>query len=154
MYDIAFMTTMTFVKTIYPKYSSIKMSILRNQSFILHGEYGVLDLQPPVQLVVQQFFHLHILGLLVENKMYLVRGWKVVIDKFHNSLFKQKVNVFSIGVSLNLLKFKLGSLGIYYISMFKLPRGVIQLLDLVKNQFLGKLTHRKEVELGELGCDS
>ncbi|GJT49914.1 hypothetical protein Tco_0976071 [Tanacetum coccineum] len=64
------------------------------------------------------------LGLPVGSNMKSIASWKTLVDRFH-----RKANLLSIGGRLTLIKFVLGSLGIYYLSIFRAPESVLQDLD-------------------------
>ncbi|XP_076894529.1 uncharacterized protein LOC143546842 [Bidens hawaiensis] len=63
------------------------------------------------------------LGLPVGAKMGSIRSWDFLVEKFKSKLSKWKANLLSIGGS-TLITTVLGSLGIYYLSLFMLPVGV------------------------------
>lgn len=53
--------------------------------------------------------------------MHHYSGWKGIIDKFKKNLFSWKVKLLFIGGRSMLWKLVLGSLGIYYMSVFFMP---------------------------------
>ncbi|GKC31837.1 hypothetical protein Tco_1039131 [Tanacetum coccineum] len=54
---------------------------------------------------------------------------KILLDRFDARMSKWKVNLFSIGGRLTLFKSVLGSLGIYYLSIFRASKSVLNLLN-------------------------
>ncbi|GKF65061.1 hypothetical protein Tco_0188509 [Tanacetum coccineum] len=66
------------------------------------------------------------LGIPVGASMARTSRWDGVIQRFHNRLSKWKVKMLSSGGRLTLIKSILGSLGIYLMSMFQVPKGVIK----------------------------
>ncbi|GJR20209.1 putative RNA-directed DNA polymerase, eukaryota, reverse transcriptase zinc-binding domain protein [Tanacetum coccineum] len=62
------------------------------------------------------------LGLPIGANMGLTSNWKILIDRFHAKLSTWKANLLSIGGRFTLIKSVLGSLGIYYLSIFKAPQ--------------------------------
>ncbi|GKD02121.1 RNA-directed DNA polymerase, eukaryota [Tanacetum coccineum] len=72
------------------------------------------------------FFYL---GLPVGKRMNTCDGWNEVIHRFRNKLSSWKANTLSIGGRLTLVKAVLGSLPIYYFSLFKAPQKVINTLE-------------------------
>ncbi|GJZ58680.1 RNA-directed DNA polymerase, eukaryota, reverse transcriptase zinc-binding domain protein [Tanacetum coccineum] len=69
------------------------------------------------------------LGLPIGSNMGLTSNWKILIDRFHARLSTWKANLLSIGGRLTLIKFVLGSLGIYYLSIFKVPESTLKSLE-------------------------
>nr|GEV89036.1 reverse transcriptase domain, reverse transcriptase zinc-binding domain protein [Tanacetum cinerariifolium] len=72
------------------------------------------------------------LGLPVRRKMRLSKGWQVIIDRFHEHLSSWKAKSLSVGGRLTLIKSVLGNLLIYYISLFKAPSAVINILEAIR----------------------
>nr|GFA30597.1 RNA-directed DNA polymerase, eukaryota, reverse transcriptase zinc-binding domain protein [Tanacetum cinerariifolium] len=75
------------------------------------------------------FFPITYLGLPIGRGMNLVSSWNVLIEKFTKKLSKWKASLLSIGGQFTLIKSVLGSLGIYYFSLFKSPETVINTLE-------------------------
>lgn len=75
------------------------------------------------------------LGVPVGGNMTRVGGWKELIAKFKARLSRRKVKTLSVGVRLTLLKSVLGSIAIYYMSIFKTPTAVIKDLEVIRNKF-------------------
>ena len=69
------------------------------------------------------------LGLPIGCNMSLTENWKLLIDKFKTKLSGWKANLLSFGGRLTLIKSVLGSLGIYYLSIFKVAVSVLKLLE-------------------------
>nr|GFA60181.1 RNA-directed DNA polymerase, eukaryota, reverse transcriptase zinc-binding domain protein [Tanacetum cinerariifolium] len=67
--------------------------------------------------------------------MSRIANWHILIDCFKAILSGWKVNLLSIGGRLTLIKFVLGSLGIYYFSIFKAPEMVIKSLESLRANF-------------------
>ena len=70
------------------------------------------------------------LGVPIGESLVHVKGWKIIIDHFKKRLASWKARLLSIGVRLSLVKSVLGSLGIYYFSIFKVPTSIIDLLKM------------------------
>ncbi|GKD35184.1 putative RNA-directed DNA polymerase, eukaryota, reverse transcriptase zinc-binding domain protein, partial [Tanacetum coccineum] len=64
-------------------------------------------------------FPITYLGFPIGSNMSLTANWKLLVDKFHSKLSSWKASLLSYGGRLTLLKTVLGSLGIYYFSLFK-----------------------------------
>ncbi|GJV49231.1 RNA-directed DNA polymerase, eukaryota, reverse transcriptase zinc-binding domain protein [Tanacetum coccineum] len=69
------------------------------------------------------------LGLPIGSNMNRTSNWKVLIDRFKARLSGWKANMLSSGGRLTLIKSVLGSLGLYYMSIFKAPDAVIKSLE-------------------------
>ncbi|GJX33088.1 putative RNA-directed DNA polymerase, eukaryota, reverse transcriptase zinc-binding domain protein [Tanacetum coccineum] len=61
------------------------------------------------------------LGLPIGSNMNLTSSWNILVERFQKRLSSWKANLLSIGGRLTLIKAVLGSLGIYYLSIFKDP---------------------------------
>ncbi|GJZ80617.1 hypothetical protein Tco_0645611 [Tanacetum coccineum] len=59
------------------------------------------------------------LGLSIGSNMKSIASWKMLVDRFHLRLSTWKANLLSIRGRLTLIKSVLGSLGIYYLSIFR-----------------------------------
>ncbi|GJV35288.1 reverse transcriptase domain, reverse transcriptase zinc-binding domain protein [Tanacetum coccineum] len=69
------------------------------------------------------------LGLPIGENMRRVGAWNNVMEKFKNRLADWKAKSMSFGERLTLVKSVLGSLPLYYFSMFRVPLSVIKLLE-------------------------
>nr|KAJ0209415.1 hypothetical protein LSAT_V11C400194270 [Lactuca sativa] len=77
------------------------------------------------------------LGIPMGGSMSRVNSWDVIVDRFLKRLSNWKVKMLFIGVRLTLIKYVLGSLGIYYFSLFRMPVTVFHLLESLSAHFLG-----------------
>ncbi|GJZ89295.1 putative RNA-directed DNA polymerase, eukaryota, reverse transcriptase zinc-binding domain protein, partial [Tanacetum coccineum] len=75
------------------------------------------------------------LGLPIGSNMNLVSSWQFLFDRFHTKLSSWKANLLSIGGRLTLIKAVLGSLGIYYLSIYKAPETVLKYLERYRAKF-------------------
>ncbi|GJZ22665.1 reverse transcriptase domain, reverse transcriptase zinc-binding domain protein [Tanacetum coccineum] len=75
------------------------------------------------------------LGLPVERSMRKIADWTKVINRFCKRLASWKANLLSIGGRLTLVKFVLGSLPVYFLSLFKAPEAIITKLESMRRQF-------------------
>ncbi|GJU10355.1 hypothetical protein Tco_1132751 [Tanacetum coccineum] len=75
------------------------------------------------------------LGLPIGSNMNLTVNWKLLIDNFYTKLSTWKVNLLSYEGRLTLIKVVLGSLGIYYLSIFKAPEFVLKMLERIRASF-------------------
>nr|GEV05602.1 hypothetical protein [Tanacetum cinerariifolium] len=77
------------------------------------------------------------LGLLIGSNMSLTVNLKTLVDKFYSKHSSWKSNLLSFGGCLMLIKAVLGSLGIYYLSIFKVPEAVLKILEKSRASFFG-----------------
>ncbi|GKC97240.1 RNA-directed DNA polymerase, eukaryota, reverse transcriptase zinc-binding domain protein [Tanacetum coccineum] len=75
------------------------------------------------------------LGLPLGVNMNLISNWQPLIDRFRAKLSSWKAYTLSIGGCLTLIKSVLGSLGIYYMSIFKCPESVLKTLEAIRASF-------------------
>ncbi|GKA87910.1 reverse transcriptase domain, reverse transcriptase zinc-binding domain protein [Tanacetum coccineum] len=91
-------------------------------------------------------FPLTYLGLPIGSNMYQTTNWKSLVDKFHSKLSLWKANLLSFGGRLMLHKSILGSLGIYFFSLFKVPSTVVNSLESLRASFFwGDLIFEKAI---------
>ncbi|GKD26634.1 hypothetical protein Tco_1232848, partial [Tanacetum coccineum] len=85
------------------------------------------------------------LGLPIGFNMSLTANWSFLIEKIHSKLSSWNANLLSFGGRLTLLKVVLGSLGIYFLSLFKAPSTVLKTLENIRASFFwgGSLTLKK-----------
>ncbi|GJQ94065.1 RNA-directed DNA polymerase, eukaryota, reverse transcriptase zinc-binding domain protein [Tanacetum coccineum] len=81
------------------------------------------------------------LGVNIGGNMTRINSWDVVINKTLSRLSKWKLKVLSIGGRLTLLKYDLGSISIYYMSMFRAPIQVINKLESIRSHFFNGVDH-------------
>ncbi|GJS96150.1 putative RNA-directed DNA polymerase [Tanacetum coccineum] len=75
------------------------------------------------------------LGLPVGMKMNCVESWNEVIDCFTNRISSWKTKILSIGSRMTLTKAVLGSLPLFYFSIFRAPSKVLQNLEKNHSRF-------------------
>ncbi|GJT34461.1 putative RNA-directed DNA polymerase, eukaryota, reverse transcriptase zinc-binding domain protein [Tanacetum coccineum] len=61
--------------------------------------------------------------------------WKILIHHFRSRLSTWKASLLSIGGRLTLIKSVLGSLGIYYLSIFRAPESILNDLERIRSNF-------------------
>ncbi|GJV76449.1 putative RNA-directed DNA polymerase, eukaryota, reverse transcriptase zinc-binding domain protein [Tanacetum coccineum] len=81
------------------------------------------------------FFPFSYLGLLIGANMNLTSSWSVLIDRFQKRLSSWKANLLSIRGRLTFIKAVLGSLGIYYLLIFKAPKTILNTLKSLCSRF-------------------
>ncbi|KAK1422577.1 hypothetical protein QVD17_17860 [Tagetes erecta] len=86
------------------------------------------------------------LGIPVGANMNKIKNWDPVIDSFKSRLSLWKAKHLSIGGRLILIQSVLDSIPIYFFSLFKAPKKVIENLDKIRRNFLwGGNVDRKRV---------
>nr|GEU43633.1 RNA-directed DNA polymerase, eukaryota [Tanacetum cinerariifolium] len=75
------------------------------------------------------------LGLPIGANMNLTSSWQILTDCFQKRLSLWKANLLSIGGRLTLIKAVLGSLGIYYLSIFKAPETILNSMKSLCSRF-------------------
>nr|GFA17485.1 RNA-directed DNA polymerase, eukaryota, reverse transcriptase zinc-binding domain protein [Tanacetum cinerariifolium] len=75
------------------------------------------------------------LGTKVGGVMSRVHAWQEIVEKVKTQLSKWKMKTLSIGGRLTLLKSVLGSIPIFYMSIFKVPSRVLQILESIRGHF-------------------
>ncbi|KAJ9544401.1 hypothetical protein OSB04_024108 [Centaurea solstitialis] len=90
------------------------------------------------------FFYL---GIPIGASMVKKENWKPLLERFNNKLSSWKAATLSVGGRLTLCKAVLGSLGVYYLSLFKAPIGVVQELERKRMSFFwgSTISHKKMV---------
>ncbi|GJY20644.1 RNA-directed DNA polymerase, eukaryota, reverse transcriptase zinc-binding domain protein [Tanacetum coccineum] len=72
------------------------------------------------------------LGLPIGSNLKSIASWKMIIDCFRSRLSTWKASLLSIGGHLTLIKSVLGSLSIYYLSIFRAPESVLNDLERIQ----------------------
>ncbi|GKC63792.1 RNA-directed DNA polymerase, eukaryota, partial [Tanacetum coccineum] len=75
------------------------------------------------------------LGVKVADVMSKVKSWDEVTLKLSGSLSKWKLNTLLIGGRLTLIKYVLTLIPLYYMSIFKVPVGVLNKLESIRRNF-------------------
>ncbi|XP_022030251.1 uncharacterized protein LOC110931153 [Helianthus annuus] len=81
-------------------------------------------------------FPLTYLGLKVGANMNRIIYWKEVIDTLNKRLSNWKARLLSFAGRVVLVKFVLGSLPNYYLSLYKCPIAVVKVLEGIRRKFL------------------
>ncbi|GJZ99753.1 hypothetical protein Tco_0672304 [Tanacetum coccineum] len=75
------------------------------------------------------------LGLPIGANMSRTTNWSILIDRFQKRLSNWKCKTLSYGGRLTLIKSVLGSLGVYFFSIFKSPISIIKKLESIRRNF-------------------
>ncbi|GJU05212.1 RNA-directed DNA polymerase, eukaryota, reverse transcriptase zinc-binding domain protein [Tanacetum coccineum] len=92
------------------------------------------------------------LSLPIGSNMKSIASWKMLIDRFRSRLSTWKASLLSIGGRLTLIKSVLGSLGIYYLSIFRAPESVLNDLERIRSTFIWELLTLLFSKNGAGGC--
>ncbi|GJU24505.1 putative RNA-directed DNA polymerase, eukaryota, reverse transcriptase zinc-binding domain protein [Tanacetum coccineum] len=75
------------------------------------------------------------LGLPIGNNMGRIENWNIMVDKFKSKLADWKAKMISFGGRLTLVKSVLGSLSLYFFSLFRAPMSVLHSLERISERF-------------------
>nr|CCA65974.1 hypothetical protein [Beta vulgaris subsp. vulgaris] len=76
------------------------------------------------------------LGLPIGGNPSRIQFWKPVIEKLCEKLAMWKSKMLSIGGRLTLIKSSLASLPLYFMSLFPIPKGVVEKINMITRRFL------------------
>ncbi|KAJ9561194.1 hypothetical protein OSB04_006354 [Centaurea solstitialis] len=80
-------------------------------------------------------FPLNYLGLNVGGNMNKISSWRQVVEKFNKKLASWKANSMSMGGRLTLINSVLTAMPLYTFSLFKVPQGVLKVLESCRRRF-------------------
>lgn len=85
------------------------------------------------------------LGIPIGGSSARISTWEPIISKFQKRLSNWKAGMLSIGGRSTLISSVLGSLGIYYLSIFRMPKKVNNILESLRSSFFwgGTKNNRK-----------
>lgn len=75
------------------------------------------------------------LGIPIGGKSNRATMWEPVVNKFNKRLSKWKASLLSIGGRATLISSVLGSMAIYYLSIFRMPKMVSKSLESIRSSF-------------------
>ncbi|GKB67735.1 RNA-directed DNA polymerase, eukaryota [Tanacetum coccineum] len=81
------------------------------------------------------------LGIMVGGNMSNIKAWDDTIGRLKSRLSKWKLNTLSIGGRLTLLKSVLGSTPIYSMSLYKVPKSVLNSMEAIRRDFFNGVQH-------------
>ncbi|GJV76731.1 hypothetical protein Tco_1508315 [Tanacetum coccineum] len=79
------------------------------------------------------------LGVMVGGNMSLVKAWDDTINKLKVRLSRWKLKTLYIGGHLTLLKSVLGSTPIYNMSLYKVPKAVLNSMEAIRRDFFNEI---------------
>nr|GEV77070.1 hypothetical protein [Tanacetum cinerariifolium] len=86
-------------------------------------------------IFLSHLFYVDDLELPISTNMNLISSWQILIDRFQKRLSSWKANLLSISGRLTLIKAVSGSLGIYYLSIFKAPETILISMESLRFRF-------------------
>ena len=93
------------------------------------------------------------LGLPLGASPRMLKSWTPVVEAFKKKLAGWKRKFLSFGGRVTLIKSVLSSLPVYYMSLFKIPEGVLRKLESIQASFLwGDTDLKRKVHLVNWGC--
>nr|GEV50260.1 hypothetical protein [Tanacetum cinerariifolium] len=95
----------------------------------------VLGVSIPSIIVMQAASSIGYLGVMVGECMSRHNAWASTVDKLRSRLSKWKVKTLSIGGRLTLLKAILGASPLYNMSIFKVPKGILNSMEAIRCKF-------------------
>ncbi|GKA78302.1 RNA-directed DNA polymerase, eukaryota [Tanacetum coccineum] len=84
------------------------------------------------------------LGITVGGKHFLVKSWDDTIYKHKSRLSKWKLKTLSIGGRFTLLKSVLGSTPIYNMSLYKVPKAVLNTMESIRRKFFNGIQENEK----------
>lgn len=85
------------------------------------------------------------LGMPIGLRMGRTEHWDSVVMKIKDRLFSWKLNSLSIGGRQTLIKSFLGSLPLYFLSVFRAPIAVVKKMESLRNNFFWANTRGKKI---------
>ncbi|GJS61600.1 reverse transcriptase domain, reverse transcriptase zinc-binding domain protein [Tanacetum coccineum] len=130
----------------FEEVAGLKINLNKSKIYSVGVERGELDTMAHFMRCSVGEVPFTYLGLPVGVNMRRVSAWNEVIERFKSRLSEWKAKAMSFGGRLTLVKSVLGSLPLYYFSMFCVPSNVINALERVrKNFFWGGLGGGKKM---------
>ena len=91
------------------------------------------------------------LGIKVGAKMTRIGNWDMVVNTLNKRLTGWKAKNLSIGGRVILIKSVLENLPIYYLSLYKVPKAVIESMEKIMRRFLWTGCNEEKRLIGSLG---
>nr|GEZ69551.1 RNA-directed DNA polymerase, eukaryota [Tanacetum cinerariifolium] len=129
------LSTIVYVLKCFFLASALKINVSKSKLMGIGVDNGVVERATNVvgcSTLSTPFIYL---GVKVGDCMSRTQPWDVVIRKISARLSCWKVKTLSIGGRLTLLKSVLGSIPLYYLSLFKVSKGVIKKLESIRINF-------------------
>ncbi|GKD38647.1 reverse transcriptase domain, reverse transcriptase zinc-binding domain protein, partial [Tanacetum coccineum] len=115
--------------------SGLKINLNKSKLYGVGATLDEMDIMARYMGCSIREFPFLYLGLPIGLSMRRVITWRNVVEKFKRRLTKWRAKTMSFGRRLTLIKSVLGSLPLYYFSMFRVPSCVIKQLESVRRDF-------------------
>ncbi|GJX71531.1 putative RNA-directed DNA polymerase, eukaryota, reverse transcriptase zinc-binding domain protein [Tanacetum coccineum] len=115
--------------------SGLKVNISKSRLFSVGVSNDEVEMVASFIGCAFDCLHFMYLWLSMGVKISFICGWNEVVNRFRSRLSAWKAKALSIGGRLTLVKSVLGSLPIYYLSLFKAPQKIINLLEAIRCRF-------------------
>nr|GEV85738.1 RNA-directed DNA polymerase, eukaryota [Tanacetum cinerariifolium] len=96
---------------------------------------------------IGEWSHDNLKGIMVGGNMSLVKAWDDTVDKIKGRLSKWKLKTLSIEGRLTLLKSVLGSTPIYNMSLYKVPKTMLNSMEAIHRNFFNGIHDDERKEL-------
>ncbi|KAL7589173.1 uncharacterized protein LOC111885008 [Lactuca sativa] len=106
--------------------SSLKINLFKSSLLGVGVNQSEVIFLASITGCVAANFPFSYLGIPVGGSTSHIRSWDVIVDRFQKRLSNWKVKTLSIGGRLTLIKSVLGSLGIYFFSLFRMDKGGLE----------------------------
>ncbi|GJV56177.1 hypothetical protein Tco_1457182 [Tanacetum coccineum] len=127
--------TLVHVLDCFHKVSGLRMNLGKSKIMGVHvedvvvsrdaGKLGCMILKSPFMY----------LGACVGGNMSRVHMWKDIVERVKARLSKWKMQTLSIGGRLTLVKSVLGSMPLYYFSIFRVPKAILSEMEGIRSNF-------------------
>ncbi|GKC08938.1 RNA-directed DNA polymerase, eukaryota, reverse transcriptase zinc-binding domain protein [Tanacetum coccineum] len=126
---------LTLVLDCFYRASSLKINMSKSKIMGTHvADHKVKDVAAKLGCLILNTPFSY-LGTKVGGSMSRYHAWEEVIDKVSSRLSRWKMKTLSIGGRLTLLKYVLGSMPIFHLSIFKAPLFVLRKLESIRSNF-------------------
>ncbi|XP_071741317.1 uncharacterized protein [Rutidosis leptorrhynchoides] len=114
-------TRILLILEVFYKVSGIKLNINKSHVFGIGVDQVEVDYYASATGTRVGMFPTSYLGIPIGSNMKIVSNWNSLCEKFRSKHSTWKASLISVGGRLTLIKSVMGSLGIYWFSIFKCP---------------------------------
>ncbi|KAJ4780789.1 RNA-directed DNA polymerase (reverse transcriptase)-related family protein [Rhynchospora pubera] len=133
--------------TLFHSLSGLNVNPSKSQLVFLNTTIDVREACQHILGCIEHFFPITYLGLPLSNKKLHKNDYVALIERFKNTLNTWTSSLLSLAGRLVLINSCLSSLPVYFMSVFQLPRWVIDILNNIRRTYLwqGRNANRKLV---------
>ncbi|GJY38021.1 RNA-directed DNA polymerase, eukaryota [Tanacetum coccineum] len=127
--------TLVHVLDCFHKVSGLRMNLGKSKIIGVHVEDAVVSRDAGklgCMILKSPFMYL---GACVGGNMSRVHMWKDIVERVKARLSKWKMQTLSIGGRLTLVKSVLGSMPLYYFSIFRVPKAILSEMEGIRSNF-------------------